>query len=159
MRRREQPLILRPTTPHDFAEVQALFRHPAFEGWGGPGYRSDAQLREKYLGARLPQVECFLIEVEDRVAGFTQLYADGSGAGMDLILLPSERGKGLGRQVVEAMLTRVRASGRTHFVVDPSPGNQAAVAFWHAVGFCGRGILAYPLHEPDKQRRPQEVVS
>lgn len=80
MRRRERPLILRPVTPHDFAEVQALFRHPVFEGWGGPGYRSDAQLRDKYLGARLPQVECFLIEVDDRVAGFTQLHADGSGS-------------------------------------------------------------------------------
>jgi len=150
MRGREQALILRPITPHDFPEVQALFRDPSFEGWGGPGYRSDSQLREKYLGGRLPDVECFLIEVDDRVAGFTQLYADGPGAGMDLILLPSVRGKGLGRQVVEAVLKRVRASDRTHLIVDPSPEDHAAVAFWHAVGFRGPGTLAYPLHETNE---------
>ncbi len=147
MRENERALILRPTTPEDFPEVQALFRDPAFEGWGGPGFRSDSQLREKYLGARLPDVECFLIKVDDRVVGFTQLYADGPGAGMDLILLPAERGAGVGRQVVEAVLERVRASGRTHFVVDPSPEDRDAVAFWHAVGFRGRGVLAYHLYD------------
>ncbi|MFJ4076953.1 GNAT family N-acetyltransferase [Curtobacterium sp. NPDC089991] len=147
MRGSERALILRPTTPDDFPEVQALFRDPAFEGWGGPGFRSDSQLREKYLGARLPDVECFLIEVDDRVAGFTQLYADGSGAGMDLILLPAERGKGLGRQVVEVVLERVRARGRTHFVVDPSPEDNDAVAFWHAVGFRGQGVLVHHLDD------------
>jgi len=158
MRGSERALMLRPTTPDDLLEVRALFRDPAFEGWGGPGFRSDSQLREKYVGARLPDVECFLVEVDDRVVGFTQLYADGSGAGTDLILLPAERGAGVGRQVVEALLERVRASGRTHFVVDPSPEDRGAVAFWRAVGFRGRGrgrsrgTMAYPLQETDEQQ-------
>lgn len=148
----QQAPVLRPTTPQDFPEVRSLFSDPAFAGWGGPGFRSDEQLRSKYLGGRLPDVECFLIIVGDRVVGFTQLYADGSGAGMDLILLPAERGKGLGRRVVELLLERVLSTGRSHLVVDPSPDDHAAVAFWHAVGFRGDGVLAHPLAGADVTR-------
>lgn len=130
---------LRATVPSDFAAIRRLFDDPAFFGWGGPGRRSDAELHAKYLGARLPDVECFLVVGDGEAVGLAQLHlADdgGEGGGIDLILLPSARGCGIGRAAVEALISRAReVNGWRRITVDPDAENTRGIAFWRSVGF------------------------
>ncbi|WP_285042301.1 GNAT family N-acetyltransferase [Plantibacter sp. LMC-P-059a] len=127
---------LQPTSEDDFDALRRLFDDPSFHGWGGPGRLSDELIRAKYLGARLPAVECFLVLLDDDAVGLVQLHTDGAeGAGIDLILSPSARGQGTGRRVVEAMLSRARARNIARLTVDPEVRNERGVRFWRAVGF------------------------
>jgi aminoglycoside 6'-N-acetyltransferase len=131
--------VLRATTPTDVATARRLFQDPGvYAHWGGVPL-DDSEIAEKYLGARSPDVECFFVIESDVVVGFAQYYrgAEGGpdGGGMDLVLLPAARGRGIGRAVVDAVVAHVRALGWRRFVVDPDVSNEPAVAFWRAAGF------------------------
>ena len=131
-------MSLKATSATDFATLRALFDEQAFFGWGGGGRLPDSEIREKYLGSRYPDVECFLVILAGRAVGLVQLHVadDGDGGGMDLILLPEVRGHGVGREVVGEMVRRAhRGRGWTRFTVDPDVANEDGVRFWRAVGF------------------------
>ena len=138
-----QTMRLKPTGPGDFHALRRLFDHPAFADWGGPSRVSDDQLRAKYLGARYPEVECFLVLVDDEPVGLTQLHvaderpgSSNEGGGLDLILLPATRGRGVGRAVVAELVRRARQErGWQRVTVDPDRDNEAGIGFWTAVGF------------------------
>jgi GNAT superfamily N-acetyltransferase len=132
-------VVLRPTTPDDLPTARRLFRDPEFYAhWEGEP-KDDADIAANYLGARSPEVECFFVDVDGEVVGFAQYYAGAEagpdGGGMDLVLLPAARGRGIGRAVVDAMVTHVRGLGWRRFVVDPDVANPDGVAFWRRVGF------------------------
>ncbi|WP_285035304.1 hypothetical protein [Plantibacter sp. ME-Dv--P-095] len=92
---------LQPTSEDDFDALRHLFDDPSFHGWGGPGRLSDELIRAKYLGARLPDVECFLVLVDDDAVGLVQLHTDGAeGAGIDLIPPLSARGQDAGAAAI-----------------------------------------------------------
>ncbi|MFC7376761.1 GNAT family N-acetyltransferase [Brachybacterium sp. GCM10030268] len=113
---------VRPTSAADFAELRALFDDPSFHGWGGPSPLPDAVIRAKYLGARLPEVECFLVLRHGEAVGLAQLHAadDRHSGGMDLILLARVRGAGIGRAVVSILVERARSvHGWSRLTVDP----------------------------------------
>lgn len=135
---------LKPTSPGDFAALRRLFDDPSFHGWGTTGRLSDDLLRAKYLGARSPAVECFLVVSDDLAVGLVQVHTEGGdSAGLDLILLPEARGNGTGRRVVEAMIARARDKGFARLTVDPDVDNEGGTRFWQSVGF-----------EPDPTARP-----
>lgn len=118
--------------------LRALFDQPVFFGWGGAGRRSDAEIRRKYLGSRSPAVECFLVILAGQAVGLVQLHVadDGDGGGMDLILVPEVRGRGLGREIVAEMVRRAHGErGWSRFTVDPDVANEEGIRFWRAVGF------------------------
>jgi aminoglycoside 6'-N-acetyltransferase len=136
---RDDRVALRPTSSNDLATARRLFQDPGvYAHWGGVPL-DDSEIAEKYLGARSPDVECFFVVENGEVVGFTQCYrgAEGGpgGGGMDLVLLPAARGRGIGQAVVDAVVAHVRALGWRRFVVDPDVSNEAGVAFWRAVGF------------------------
>ena len=55
---------------------------------------------------------------------------------MDLALLSSERGRGVGTAVVHALVEFVRTRlGWRRFTVDPDVDNTRGVNFWTSVGF------------------------
>ena len=55
---------------------------------------------------------------------------------MDLVLSPSDRGRGLGTTVVEALAGYVeRQLGWVRFTVDPDLSNPRGIDFWRMVGF------------------------
>jgi aminoglycoside 6'-N-acetyltransferase len=132
-------VALEPTSVDHFAELRRLFDDPAFMNWGGPGLATDQQIRAKYCGARAPAVECFLVRQYGVVVGLAQLHdADdgGEGGGLDLILLPSVRGRGIGREVVRLLIARATTvRGWERITVDPDLANGAGIAFWRSVGF------------------------
>lgn len=99
----------------------------------------DSEIIAKYLGSRSPGVECFIVEERGQGVGFLQYHvADdgGEGGGMDLVLTPSERGRGLGARVVEAAARFAeRELGWVRFTVDPDLSNPRGINFWRMVGF------------------------
>ena len=52
-----------------------------------------------------------------------------------LLLLPTERGQGTGRKVVEALLDAARAEGLREISLGVQDGEVQAHAFWQALGF------------------------
>lgn len=131
-------MVLRPTTSNDLVAARRLFTDPGFyEHWDGYA-KSDAEISEKFLGGRSPGVECFFVEVAGEVVGFTQYHLadDGLGGGMDLVLLPDARGRGIGGRVVRAMADFVTSQlAWSRFTVDPEVANERGVQFWGSVGF------------------------
>ena len=131
-------VVLRPTTADDLDEARRLFTEPGFfEYWDGYA-KPDEEIREKFLGSRSPAVECFFVEVDGDVVGFTEYHVaeDGLGGGMDLVLLPAARGRGIGARVVAVMASFVRSQlGWSRFTVDPEVANERGVNFWSKVGF------------------------
>lgn len=131
-------LVLRPTTAGDLATARQLFTDPGFfEHWDGYA-KSDQEIDEKFLGRRRPAVECFFVEVDGDVVGFTQYHLadDGRGGGMDLVLLPAVRGRGIGVRVVNAMAGFVKSRLEwRRFTVDPDVTNERGLHFWKTAGF------------------------
>jgi aminoglycoside 6'-N-acetyltransferase len=130
---------LRPTTPDDLGTLRAFFTDPGvYERWGGSPV-PESEVSAKYLGSRSPGVECFIVEEGGRAVGFVQYHAadDGrEGGGMDLVLSPSERGRGLGTAVVEALVGFVEHDlGWERLTVDPDVSNPRGINFWRTVGF------------------------
>lgn len=134
----DEPVELKPTSPRDFPVLRRLFDDPSFAGWGDTsGRMADADIRAKYLGGRLPEVECFLVTRGSSPVGLTQLHADSARTGgIDLILLSSSRGRGVGRAAVNALVERARTVHEWEYVtVDPDLSNTDGTTFWQAVGF------------------------
>lgn len=143
------------TSTDDFTTLRRLFDDPSFHGWGGPGRLSDELIRAKCLGARLPDVECSLVLVEEQAVGLVQLYVDGTDfGGIDLILSPSARGQGTGRRVVDAMVSRARERNIARLTVDPDVQNERGVRFWRAVGFEPQSTIT-----DDSGRAPYVLMS
>lgn len=144
--------VLRRTSPEDFTALRSMFDLPAFSDWGGPSRRTDAEIRAKYLGARSPRVDCYLVLLDGQAAGLAQLVAADNAeqhGGLDLILVPAARGQGLGRRVVDEMVRLARERGWTRLTVDPDPSNLDGIAFWKAVGFTdGRTVTSDPDRPP-----------
>lgn len=132
-------VLLRPTSEADLAILRRFFTDPGFyERWGGRPL-SDSEIAARYVGTRSPAVECFVVEEADGAVGFVQYHvADdgGEGGGMDLALLPSARGRGVGTAVVRAVVRFVQTRlGWERFTVDPDGSNTRGVDFWRKVGF------------------------
>jgi len=145
-------IILRPTTQDDLGTLRTFFSDPDFyERWGGKPL-SDSEITAKYLGGRSPDVECFIVEERNRPLGFAQYHLaddEGEGGGMDLALLASERGRGIGTAVVQAMVRFVRTElAWQRFTVDPDVSNARGVSFWRKVGFIPVRLI------DDSERQP-----
>jgi len=133
---RSASVRLHATGAGDFETLRVLFDDPSFVDWGGSGRLSDDLIRRKYLGLRYPDVECFLVLLGDQAVGLAQIHAEPVGGGMDLILLPTTRGRGIGRAVVAYLAHRARADrGWSRITVDPDLHNESGIRFWQAVGF------------------------
>lgn len=125
------------TSPDEMPALRRLFDDPSFHGWGGASPLSDSEIAAKYAGDRLPEVESFIVEVDASPAGLAILHDDGNRVGgMDLILLPSTRRRGIGRAVVALLVERARdVRGWMRLTVDPDLSNEAGIRFWEAAGF------------------------
>jgi len=145
--------VLRPTGPQDLATLRALFDDPGFhEQWGGRPLANE-EILVKYTGRRAPRVECFIVEENGIPVGFAQYHLadDGDdGGGIDLVLSPEVRGRGLGSAVVHALVAYLRGQrGWRRITVDPDVANPRGVNFWRAVGFQDEQLIG-----SDPQRQP-----
>lgn len=126
-----------PTTEEDVDLLALWFASPEFvEHWGGVPMSRD-EVAEKYVGRRRPRVESFLVLAQGTPVGYAQYwYADVAGGGIDMVLEPQARGRGLGPDAARALLAHVGGTlGWRRVTVDPERGNVRAVRAWEKAGF------------------------
>ena len=86
------------------------------------------------MEARLARedVEAWIVEETSEPVGFLQIHPDG----LDMFLIPSARGRGLGPDAARAMAEHlIRERGRERVTVDPYAWNDGAVRAWERAGF------------------------
>jgi aminoglycoside 6'-N-acetyltransferase len=77
-------------------------------------------------------VEALIVEERDEPVGYLQVHPDG----LDMFLIPSGRGRGLGPDAARAMAEHlVGERGRERVTVDPYAWNESAVRAWQRAGF------------------------
>jgi len=123
-------LHLRPARPDD---------GPALHRICYPHYAPEEM--ERTLAASLKQAERgrglrLVAEWEEQIAGCGQLLSWGRGAEIaDLVVVPRYRGRGIGRELVEALLEEARRLGIPAVEIGVRPGNQRALALYQRLGF------------------------
>jgi aminoglycoside 6'-N-acetyltransferase len=77
-------------------------------------------------------VEAWIVEEGGEPVGYLQVHSEG----LDMFLVPSARGRGLGPDAARAMARHlVDERGRTRVTVDPYAWNEGAVRAWERAGF------------------------
>ncbi|MFI7387275.1 GNAT family N-acetyltransferase [Streptomyces sp. NPDC049813] len=128
---------LRPTREDDLALLARWFADPdVVEHWGGVPL-APAEVAAKYVGRRRPQVGSFLVLAQEVPVGYAQYWhAAGAEGGLDMVLLPGARGRGLGPDAAGVLLRHVCTTlGWTRVTVDPATENVRAVRAWEKAGF------------------------
>jgi aminoglycoside 6'-N-acetyltransferase len=95
-------------------------------------------------------VEAWIVEEDDRPVGFLQVHE----AGLDMFLIPSARGRGLGPDAARAMAAHlVHERGRAQVTVDPYAWNDGAVRAWERAGFA-----EVSRHDPDGEHTASWIL-
>jgi ribosomal protein S18 acetylase RimI-like enzyme len=119
---------------HDF---QAEFDEPS------PGVEALAERYEDLISKR----EMIVLLAGDGPDGFAQLrfrpwvYSAGQNAHSyleELYVVPSLRGRGIGRTLLAAAMEAARAEGATHMELGTSQDDTAAMALYESAGFTNR---------------------
>jgi len=76
-------------------------------------------------------VEAWIVEADGEPIGYLQTHSSG----LDMFLIPSARGRGLGPDAARAMTEHLLAAGRTRVTVDPYEWNESAIRAWGRAGF------------------------
>jgi aminoglycoside 6'-N-acetyltransferase len=93
------------------------------------------------MQARLsrPEVDPYIVESDGGRVGYLQAWFDGdppSAGGLDMFLIPSARGRGLGPDAARAVAGWLTDECHLRLVtVDPYLSNERAVAAWRKAGF------------------------
>ncbi len=139
---------IRPATEDDLDLLAGWFADPEFVRWWGGEPLTREVVAHKYVGRRAPAVESYVVEERGRPVGYIQSWTDDSGqsGGIDLVLVPSARGRGLGPDAGRALAEHLVRRGRTPVTVDPALDNLVAIRAWEKAGFVSEG--EWPDH-PD----------
>jgi GNAT superfamily N-acetyltransferase len=98
----------------------------------------------------------FLAWDGDEVVGIAGTYVepDGNRWLISMWTDPAQRGRGVGRGLVEAVVAFARAAGSTELLLEVTSGNDAAHALYRACGFEDDGPgLPHPDGEPTRGMR------
>jgi len=97
-------------------------------------YWDDETFTRTEMAAKLARhdVEAWIVEANDEAVGYLQVHP----AGLDMFLVPSARGRGLGPDAGRAMARHLMTErGRTRVTVDPYEWNEVAVRAWQRASF------------------------
>ncbi len=135
---------IRRATPSDADAVAQLLHDFQMEfDEASPGVELLAERYAKLIRNR----EMTVLLVGDGPAGFAQLryrpwvYSAGQNAHAyleELYVVPSLRGQGLGRKLLEAAMEAARGEGATHIELGTSETDTAARALYESLGFTNR---------------------
>jgi aminoglycoside 6'-N-acetyltransferase len=127
---------LRPATDADLDLLVSWFQDAEVYRWWDGEPLSRETVAAKYTGARWPTVESFIIQEDAHPAGYIQYWvADETSGGLDMFLVPSARGRGLGPDAARALTQHLFARGWRRVTVDPRLSNVAAIRAWRRAGF------------------------
>jgi aminoglycoside 6'-N-acetyltransferase len=120
---------LRPAQAGDVDRLVAWHADPEVSRyWDGETF-TRAQMEERLERS---DVEAWVVEEDREPVGYLQVHSDG----LDMFLIPSARGRGLGPDAARAMAEHlVRERGRDRVTVDPYAWNESAVRAWERAGF------------------------
>jgi aminoglycoside 6'-N-acetyltransferase len=136
-------VVLRPATEDDVPALAAIRATPEVRArWRG----GDDLATEVADDLADPDTHVLAIEVEGRVAGQIQWYAEEDPeyrhAGIDLFLDPAVHGRGLGTDAVRTLARHlVDDHGHHRLVIDPAADNTAAIRCYTKAGFRPVGIM------------------
>jgi aminoglycoside 6'-N-acetyltransferase len=120
---------LRPATEDDVARLVAWHADPEVAR-----YWDDETFTREEMAERLARgdVHAWIVEADGEAIGYLQAHATG----LDMFLVPSARGHGLGPDAARAMAEHLLATG-THarVTVDPYEWNDGAIRAWERAGF------------------------
>ena len=120
---------LRPADADDVDRLVAWHADPEVARFWDDETFSRAEMEERL--AR-DEVEAWIVEEAAEPVGFLQVHAEG----LDMFLIPSARGRGLGPDAARAMTDYlVHECGRERVTVDPYVWNDFAVRAWQRAGF------------------------
>ena len=114
-----------PSAAQDCARLHATsFAHP----WSAAEF-------ETLLAATSAVADGALVRGQ-RLIGFAlSRYAAGEAEILSIAVAKSERGKGVGRALMNAHLARLAAAGAASVFLEVEPGNASALALYHRLGF------------------------
>jgi aminoglycoside 6'-N-acetyltransferase len=100
-------------------------------------------LREMEERLAREDVEAWIVEEGEETVGYLQVHPDG----LDMFLVPTARGRGLGPDAARAMAQHLLGEcGRSRVTVDPYAWNDGAVRAWERAGF-----VEVSRHEADEE--------
>jgi aminoglycoside 6'-N-acetyltransferase len=146
---------LRAATAHDVERLCAWHADPDVAR-----YWDDETFTPDEMRTRLARddVDAWIVEADGEPVGYLQTHPGAAGiggaGGLDMFLVPSARGRGLGPDAGRAMARHLFASGRTRVTVDPYEWNESAIRAWERAGFVevSRG------HQPDEDHTSPWVL-
>lgn len=152
MPRSDPPAVIRPATPEDLRTIGRLGAllvetHYAFDAERFLAATPDtAQGYAAFLGTQLRQRDVIVLvaEREGRVAGYSYGGIEGTdymslrgpaGVIHDIVVDPAQRGHGLGRLLLDAMVAALEARGAPRVVLSTAERNEAAQRLFARAGF------------------------
>ena len=138
------PWILRPIRPRDDEAVAAIIRTVMTEhGASGPGFAiHDAEVLAMSRNYRTSDARYYVVEQAGTVhggAGFARLAGSAPDAAVcelrKMYFLPTARGLGLGRALIELLLDEMRAAGYRRCYLETTGRMLAAQRLYRAAGF------------------------
>jgi aminoglycoside 6'-N-acetyltransferase len=137
--------VVRPATTADADLLVRWHADPdVARYWDGETFTHEEML------ARLdrPSVDSYVVEGDDQPIGYLQAHFPeaSTDAGLDMFLVPSARGRGLGPDAARTLIAYLlQETGRTRVTVDPYLSNERAICAWKKAGF-----------RPVEEREPDE---
>ena len=96
-----------------------------------------------------PDVDPYIVEADGEPVGYLQAWFAPEEAGLDLFLIPSARGRGIGPDASRTLATWLVERGSVgRLISDPYLWNERAIRAWTRAGFRPVGE-----REPDADRR------
>jgi aminoglycoside 6'-N-acetyltransferase len=146
---RGQRVTLRPLTDSDVEALVAAAADPSIRRWWGFTNDPDS-LREGFWndGTGLA------IDADGELAGWVAFNEENEPdyrhAALDVAMLPSSQGRGLGSEALRTVIRwLVDERGHHRFTIDPSLANERAIKAYEAVGFKPVGVMRRYDRNPD----------
>jgi aminoglycoside 6'-N-acetyltransferase len=136
-------VTLRPPTEADVPELARIRTTEEVHRWWRGG---EDMMKAVVDDLAQPDVETFVIEHENQIAGAIQWQAetepDYLHASIDIYLDPAVHGRGLGSDAVRTLARHLIVDrGHHRLVIDPAADNAAAIRCYSKVGFQPVGVM------------------
>ena len=135
-------VTLRPPRSGDVARLVQIWATPEVSRWWP---NEDEGSISALIDGDEGEIVPFVIEVAGHVRGFLQVHEESDPmyrhAGLDLVLDPEVRGRGLGPRAIVLAARWAFERGHHRLVIDPNAANLAAQRAYEKVGFSRVGVM------------------
>lgn len=135
-----EPISIRDYQPGDRDACRALWaelteHHRRIYGDPTIGGDDPGGYFDTYLAAP-ERAATWVAQVDGAVVGLTGLLDRGSSGEIEpVVVTEAQRGRGIGRALVDHVVGEARARGYTYLAIRPVARNRSAIAAFHAAGF------------------------